>query len=123
MAKDKDNSQTDQYWKNRTLCSDENCIGVIGPDGRCKECDKKFKGDFSMVNVPAEEAALPDDIEPDETELEETADASVKPAQPQSDDSLPDNDWESRRLCSDESCIGVIGPDGRCKECGKPFGD
>jgi hypothetical protein len=22
-------------------------------------------------------------------------------------------------LCSDESCIGVIGPDGRCKECGE----
>ena len=32
-----------------------------------------------------------------------------------------DSDWENRVLCSDESCIGVIGPDGRCKECGKPF--
>ena len=30
-------------------------------------------------------------------------------------------DWENRTLCSDESCIGVIGPDGRCKECGKPY--
>jgi len=29
-------------------------------------------------------------------------------------------DWENRRLCSDENCIGVIGPDGRCKECGRP---
>ena len=32
-----------------------------------------------------------------------------------------DDDWESRTLCSDENCIGVIGPDGRCKECGKPY--
>jgi hypothetical protein len=31
------------------------------------------------------------------------------------------SDWKNRRLCSDENCIGVIGPDGRCKECGKPF--
>ncbi len=31
-----------------------------------------------------------------------------------------DGGWEERRLCSDESCIGVIGPDGRCKECGRP---
>jgi hypothetical protein len=31
-------------WENRTLCSDENCIGVIGPDGRCKECGKRYKG-------------------------------------------------------------------------------
>jgi hypothetical protein len=117
----KDNSQTDQDWENRTLCSDENCIGVIGPDGRCKECGKKFEGDFSMASVPDGEALPSDDTKPDETELEETADASVKPAGPQPADSQPDSDWESRTLCSDESCIGVIGPDGRCKECGKPI--
>jgi hypothetical protein len=29
------------------------------------------------------------------------------------------DDWTSRQLCSDGNCIGVIGPDGRCKECGK----
>ena len=28
---------------------------------------------------------------------------------------------DSRKLCSDGTCIGVIGPDGRCKECGKPY--
>jgi hypothetical protein len=33
----------------------------------------------------------------------------------------PQDDWESRRLCSDGNCIGVIGPDGRCRECGKPY--
>lgn len=36
-------------------------------------------------------------------------------------DASRDEGWDDRRLCSDESCIGVIGPDGRCKECGKPF--
>lgn len=30
-------------------------------------------------------------------------------------------EWQNRRLCSDENCIGVIGPDGRCRECGKPY--
>ena len=30
-------------------------------------------------------------------------------------------DFESRLLCSDGTCIGVIGPDGRCKECGKAY--
>ncbi|MDR1166620.1 MAG: zinc ribbon domain-containing protein [Deltaproteobacteria bacterium] len=24
-----------------------------------------------------------------------------------------------RQLCSDESCIGIIGPDGLCTDCGK----
>jgi len=42
-----------------------------------------------------------------------------KPAPaPQADEEDPFSD---RILCSDGTCIGVIGPDGRCKECGKPY--
>ena len=29
------------------------------------------------------------------------------------------SDWENRQLCPDGSCIGVIGPDGTCKTCGR----
>jgi hypothetical protein len=32
-----------------------------------------------------------------------------------------DDDWDNRVLCGDGSCIGVIGPDGKCKECGTPL--
>ncbi|MBW2132009.1 MAG: DUF2569 family protein [Deltaproteobacteria bacterium] len=32
-----------------------------------------------------------------------------------------ESSWDDRTLCIDESCIGVIGPDGKCKECGKAF--
>ena len=31
------------------------------------------------------------------------------------------DDWENRTLCIDESCVGTIGPDGRCRECGNPY--
>ena len=31
---------------------------------------------------------------------------------------IEDIAWEQRVLCRDESCIGIIGPDGKCKECG-----
>jgi hypothetical protein len=34
---------------------------------------------------------------------------------------MADPDWENRVLCSDGNCIGVIGPDGHCKVCGKPL--
>jgi hypothetical protein len=27
-------------FENRVLCSDGNCIGVIGPEGRCKVCGR-----------------------------------------------------------------------------------
>jgi len=96
-------------WENRRLCSDENCIGVIGPDGRCKECGRPcdpgeaWAGQSSATH-PAE------------------APAEESPAAPIADTAVgADDDWENRRLCSDENCIGVIGADGRCRECGKPY--
>ena len=30
-------------------------------------------------------------------------------------------DPKKRQACSDGMCIGIIGPDGKCTECGKPF--
>jgi len=32
-------------FENRILCSNGNCIGIIGPDGKCKECGKPYKPD------------------------------------------------------------------------------
>jgi hypothetical protein len=29
------------------------------------------------------------------------------------------SEWENRQLCPDGGCIGVIGPDGTCKVCGR----
>ncbi len=93
-------------WENRRLCSDESCIGVIGRDGRCRECGKpgaggEAGGDAAMPRP--EPSSEPFDLPPVSAEA-----------------GAPDDEWENRRLCSDESCIGVIGPDGRCRECGRP---
>jgi hypothetical protein len=30
-----------------------------------------------------------------------------------------DEDFMTRKLCPDGACIGVVGKDGRCRECGK----
>ena len=99
-------------WENRVLCSDESCIGVIGPDGRCKECGRSYEGALSD-----EESRTEENDEPQASaEVDEDLDAA-EPEQADTDYS----DWENRTLCSDESCIGVIGPDGRCKECGKRY--
>ena len=103
---EEENDSDDVDWKNRILCSDESCIGVIGPDGRCKECGRPH------------EQPQTEDVESNaaQSNSQPADDAAVAaPPAPDSDD-----DWENRTLCIDESCIGVIGPDGRCKECGKP---
>ena len=110
MTENDKRTRADIEWENRILCSDEACIGVIGPDGRCKECGRPYEGEFTPVAGDADFIAIDDeatDVDEDypETETEDGGDI----------------DWENRILCSDEACIGVIGPDGRCKECGKPY--
>jgi hypothetical protein len=109
--------QSDSDWDNRILCSDGNCIGVIGPDGHCKECGKKYEGTLPETIV-ADNESRP------EREDEPRAGADIE-AQPSADTPFGEeagaDDWAHRQLCSDGNCIGVIGPDGRCKECGKPF--
>jgi hypothetical protein len=87
-------------WEKRTLCSDETCIGTIGSDGKCKECGKVYEGKLHSTS---------------------DAQAAIVKEQKVLIDTNSDDDWEERVLCSDESCIGVIGPDGKCKECGKPL--
>jgi hypothetical protein len=95
----------EEDWENRTLCSNESCIGTIGPDGRCKECGKPYDGVLQTKTVTGSaQIAATDEKKPD------------IPAAKVSDD----DDWDKRVLCSDGSCIGVIGTDGKCKECGKP---
>ena len=43
-------------------------------------------------------------------------------AMPEIEKSAKDyDDVSARRLCSDGTCIGVIGGDNLCKECGKPY--
>jgi hypothetical protein len=38
VAKQVATLKSNTSFENRVLCSDGNCIGVIGPDGRCKVC-------------------------------------------------------------------------------------
>ena len=99
--------------ESRRLCPDDNCIGVIGPDGKCKECGKESPdGPPPASGKAATPAAKP-------------AEAEKKPAKPAKP--LPTGkgeasgfDPDDRILCSDGCCTGLIGPDGKCKECGKP---
>jgi hypothetical protein len=114
-------SRADIDWDNRVLCSDGNCIGIIGPDGNCKECGKAYEGKLPWGKESgnfghAPEESYDSDARGESEETVEDADTDS------GDEKNPDdNDWGNRKLCSDGNCIGVIGPDGRCKECGKPY--
>jgi hypothetical protein len=78
----------------RELCPDNACIGLIGPDGRCKVCGQVSP---SAVADPRHRGM-------------------ISPAGDNDGDGEPfDGD---RELCPDGACIGLIGPDRRCTECG-----
>lgn len=112
-------TQSDSEWEQRILCSDGNCIGIIGADGHCKTCGKRYDGDLPIPGAGTDA--------PDETETEPPVEAQTTENGDRIDDDRkvgtppPDDSWENRTLCIDETCIGVVGPDGRCKECGKPY--
>lgn len=101
-------------WDHRQLCPDGACVGVIGSDGTCKVCgraapnwgDERKRG---MLEEPGDEYEDGDeDGDEDEDELDDEASPSASDADP---------DWEERKLCPDDACIGVVGPDGTCSVC------
>lgn len=113
MSKGK--TDADLEWEKRTLCSDGNCIGVVGADGRCKECGKAYDGDLPVKGEGEPEEEPDTDSAKDEAVVSDHQEQTIT-----EEDADIDSEWEKRRLCSDGNCIGVIGADGRCKECGKP---
>jgi hypothetical protein len=83
----------------RELCPDEACIGLIGADGRCKECGRVGTSAHTHsrnrgLRVDSDDGGTPD-----------------TPGEPDS--------FADRRLCPDDACIGVLDAAGRCQECGK----
>jgi len=115
--------KTDIEWKNRVLCSDGNCIGVLGPDGRCKECGLPYEGELPFEKeLPAPAQAGSDETMAATSEGEPNREADPEnAAADEQAETTGDEEWDNRRLCRDGNCIGIIGPDGMCKECGQPY--
>lgn len=116
---------SDNDWDQRMLCSDGNCIGIIGADGRCTVCGLPYDGERPLPVADPGTADQGADDSPDDQPITTESNAvnaeSGVEGQPVAE--VPENEavWEDRTLCVDGGCIGVVGPDGRCKECGKPY--
>jgi hypothetical protein len=124
MTQNNENADNGIDWEHRILCSDGNCIGIIGKDGKCNECGKLFKGkrpdDFE---AKSKDAIKETDFKKLDSEDLLKAENNVE-VQDKKDEDNPkelDADWDKRILCNDESCIGVVGPDGKCNECGRVY--
>lgn len=91
--------------RDRELCVDGGCIGLVGQDGYCKECGKPG----ASARLDPRRRGLRD-----ESEIMEELDRHIIKG-----DMMPAPEgFEERRLCPDGTCIGLLGKDGRCGECG-----
>lgn len=96
-----DAAENDLDLDERQLCPDGGCTGVIGDDGRCKECGAV--ADPSVASASGNGSA--------------NGNGSGNGGEAAA---AGDDDIASRRLCSDGNCLGVLGADSRCKVCGRP---
>ena len=99
----------------RSLCPDDLCLGLVAADGRCNVCGRTGTPPEA---APAAPAAPLDGEAADGEPASLVASAGAAIPSPSSDGDA-DAEFADRRLCPDESCIGVLGDDGRCRECGK----
>ncbi len=106
----------------RELCPDGMCVGVIGPDGKCKICGKAGTGKVATGGAQAtsgEEKGVAADAAKGSSSSGEWRPLSVPPGEAAKSEDRPD--WERERVpCPDGMCTGVIGRNGRCGTCGKP---
>ena len=104
--------ETEEHFdpENRWLCPNGACTGLLGPDGKCKACGAQgevptpYRDAHQPLLFKGEEPLPP--VAPIAATATETATATG-------------DEWDDRQLCPDGSCTGVIGADGRCKECGR----
>jgi hypothetical protein len=87
----------------RRLCPDGSCVGIIGEDGKCKVCGTVDPDGPPVASMNSEVPAPAPKPEP-MAQPEPVKEGGFDP---------------SRRLCADETCIGVLDEQGRCKLCGR----
>jgi hypothetical protein len=98
--------------RSRRLCPDGACVGLVGPDGRCRLCGTVDPGAASGLGPEAFAGGCAQDDEG----AEEDADADTSAM----DELGGEGGFDPRRrLCPDGACVGVIGANGACGACGR----
>ncbi|MGZ3408141.1 MAG: hypothetical protein ACXVAN_16945 [Polyangia bacterium] len=103
------NTDGADFDADRQLCDDGNCLGVI-VDGKCNVCG--LGATTSAATSPRDNGSGHPGV--------------VAPPSDGGDEMVSEGghvdeafDDEERQLCPDGACTGLLGSDGKCKECGR----
>lgn len=108
-------SDPETFTSRRRLCPDGDCIGLVGPDGRCRTCGALDEG-AAGLGPEAFAGGCASDEELDDPEGPDSGHHTGEHEEPYAGE----GDFDpARRLCPDGDCVGVLGADGRCKVCGR----
>jgi hypothetical protein len=107
----------------RRLCPDGACVGLIGNDGRCRECGLPASASAASASA----SAFPSPGAPDAPltdVITDTAGHQSRLAGPGGTGDTRDEGGDQgfrpdRRLCEDGDCIGVLDDSGSCPVCGR----
>ena len=112
--------------RRRRLCPDGDCVGLIGPQGRCRVCGTVDNGDPAGLGAAAFVGGCAGGDDDDDFLGDDRAVAAagaVGRLEVEAALAAEQHTFSANRvLCLDGNCIGVIGPDGKCSECGRPSG-
>jgi hypothetical protein len=94
------------FDEGRELCADGNCLGVVA-DGKCNVC-----------GLVAAAGSSPRDPASGQTggKITDGGAGDMVAEGGHTDGTFDDDD---RQLCADGACTGLVGSDGKCKECGR----
>ncbi len=111
--------------RQRRLCPDGACVGLIGNDNRCKLCGARADGSAASnaAAAAADSGAITLDGDKDDKNSSDGSDDETLPRTLGDVAHLDEGGAgfdPGRRLCSDGACLGVIVADGRCNVCGRP---
>ena len=105
--------------RDRRLCPDGSCVGLLDASGRCSECGRSF--DPAVASA----TAIRDDGDGDDAAANRGDDAGDGAGAPASAGvaataGVAGAGFDpNRRLCEDGACVGIVGADGACNVCGR----
>jgi hypothetical protein len=99
-----DADRPEESPEDRVPCTDDMCVGIIGPNGTCGVCGRP--------GTPSPGPARPEHPHDD---------LHGAPARAPEPEPEPEPEPDERVPCLDDMCVGILSPQRKCGTCGRTW--